>query len=100
MLVARRDDRQQEVRGVGRLNENPVASDARLLPRPFRFAGIRIDIEMGEIAARYVEPQAVPSAEQIGDREQLDGDRIDLTRHHKRRPLPTVAIAYTQQALG
>src|ERR1700737_5312387 len=59
-----------------------------------------LTVEMREIAARYVEPQAVPTAEQIGDREQLDGDRIDLARHHQCRPLPAVAIAHPQQALG
>ena len=50
--------------------------------------------------ARYVEPQAVPAAEQIGDREKLDGDRIDLPRHHQSRPFRAVAIAHPQQALG
>src|SRR5439155_20916150 len=92
--MARRNDRQQEVRGAGALGEDAVAGDARLLPRAFRLARIGVDVEMREIAARYVEPQAVPTPEQIGDREQLDGDRIDLARYHRRRPLPAVTIAH------
>jgi hypothetical protein len=39
-----------------------------------------------EIAARDVEPQAVPTAEQPGDREQLDGDP-------RPRPAPSALAA-------
>jgi hypothetical protein len=60
MPLARRDDWHQDVRGSGCLGKDAIAGDARLLPRPFRLAGIRVDVEMREIAARYVEPQAVP----------------------------------------
>jgi hypothetical protein len=52
MPLARRDDWQQDVRGSGGLGEDALAGDARLQPSAFRLAGIRVDVEMREIAAR------------------------------------------------
>jgi len=77
-----RDDRQQKVRRASRLDENTIAGGAGLLPLTFRLTGIRVDVEMGEIATRYVEPQPVTTAEQIGDREQLDDNAVYFARHH------------------
>jgi len=65
----------------------------RLLPLAFRLARIWVDVEMWEVAASYVETRAVPAAEQIGDREQLDGDRIDLIQHHPPKPAARSAPA-------
>jgi len=89
----RRNDRQQDVPGSGGLGEDAVAGDARLLPLAFRLARIWVDVEMWEVAASYVETRAVPAAEQIGDREQLDGDRIDLIQHHPPKPAARSAPA-------
>src|SRR5271170_1035204 len=83
-----------------RVDKDPVMSEARMPHRAFWLARIRIDVEMRKVAARDVETQPVASAEQVAGREQLDRDRIDLTWHHRRRPLPAVPIAAAQDALG
>ena len=64
MPLAWRDDRQQNMRRAGFPDEDTVTGDARLPPRPFRLARIRIDVEMREIAARDVKPQVL-TAEQL-----------------------------------
>jgi hypothetical protein len=40
------------------------------------------------------------NTEQIRGRKQLDRDRVNLTWRHQRGPLPAIAIAHPQHALG
>ena len=68
------------MRRAGSFHEDTVAGDAWLPPLAFRLTGIRVDVEMRKVAARYVEPKPVAAAEQIGDRKQFNRYRIDLAR--------------------
>ena len=61
--VQRRDDGQQDVRRAGCLDKDAVSGDAGLTPFGFRLAGVRVDVEMRKVGARYVEPHVVSAAE-------------------------------------
>lgn len=37
------------------------------------------------------------AAEQVADRKQLDRERVNLARDHRRPPLPAVAVAHLQR---
>ena len=62
-------------RVVGRIHAPVVAE---------RVAGVGIDVEPRIIAARYVDPDAVPFLEDIGGRIERDRDRDDVARVQRR----------------
>ena len=57
-----------------------------------RLAGVWIDIETREVAARYVNPNPVPYLEEITGRWKGDLNLIDLTWFHQFFFLPTVPV--------
>ena len=57
-----------------------------------RLAGVWVDIESREIAARYVHPNPVPCLEDITGRWKGNLDLIDLARLHQFFFLPTLPI--------
>src|SRR2546428_632692 len=80
--------RQDDMRGMAGIDMNGIDRDLSAPRHPFRFAGIRIDVEMREVAARDVEADAVPCLEEIARREWLDRDLGDLARCQQFRLLP------------
>src|SRR5207244_8529806 len=64
-----------------------------------RLAGIRIDVESREVAARYVDADAVPTFEDERGRIHLDRELVNLSRLHQLRFLQRIAIARTDDGI-
>jgi hypothetical protein len=47
------------------VDEDPISGDARVLQRAFGLARVRVDAEMGKVAARNVEAQPVPEVKRL-----------------------------------
>src|SRR6266581_941419 len=88
-----RDYQQDDMRGVCGIDMNGIDRYPPASREPFGLAGIRIDVETREVAARDVEADAVTRLEEIARRERLDRDLGDLARRQHFRPFPGFAVA-------
>src|SRR5258707_13581148 len=92
--------RQDDMRGVVGIDMNGIDRDLAGPRHPLGRAGIRIDVEMREVAARDIGGDAVTRLEEIARREGLDRDLGDLARRQHFRLLPGSAIAHAEDAVG
>src|SRR6266705_1858356 len=78
-----RDERQYHMRRTTCVHENRVASDPPAEPGALGRAGIRVDIEMREVAGRDIDPDAVAAFEQVCGGKGFDLDPVHLAGRHQ-----------------
>src|SRR5262245_9057939 len=76
------NDRQDDLRRVVAVAIDRVVGKLGVGVAADRFAGVRVDVEAWEVAARHVETNVVAPGEQVARRRELDLNRVDFARYH------------------
>ncbi len=79
---------------------NAVLCDPYFSGTPFAGPGVGITVELREIAAGYIDTDAMPFLEQITGRKGIDLYLVNAAGLHQLRTLPGIAIPHAQNAVG
>ena len=95
-----RDHRQHDARRMRGLVVDRVLRDGPAAVPVERFAGVRVHVEAGEVAARDIEPDPVPAREHERGRVHLDRELERLAGRQRLRRRRAVAVARADDAVG
>src|SRR5208283_3777753 len=87
VILGRRDDGKDDSRGAARGVMDRLYGFRCLRHQVASEAGVRVPVELGEVAAGYLDPDAVVPAEDVAGGHEVYSELIDLARDEKsRRP--------------
>ena len=97
--LSTRNHRQDRITWMCRVMVNGVARDDSVRVVVERLSGVRIWIEAWKVAARNIQPDAVPGPEQVRGRIELNDESISLAGIHLLGALERVAKARANDSI-
>lgn len=61
---------------IGPIAGDPIVGHPAVAGRPFRLTGVEVEVEVGEVAAGDIDPQAVAGGKAVGGGKQVQAQLV------------------------